>query len=141
MDNTSKNRLSNLIIGIGIIIFSLFFSFCAKSQDLIVTNNNDSIFCRIMDNDASYLYYQKDRNFESTLRISLKDIKGQKKNWVKGELVDPNLLSNSNTPNQSYSNMSLTAGSEIYRAGTNYNAAYVFFIFSYWNNYCNAIYG
>jgi hypothetical protein len=88
MDKTMKNRVGWVVIGFALVLISLLFTKNCSAQDLIITTTNDSIFCKILDQDNSYIYYNVDRKYETTLRLPLKSVKYQKQNWVRGELLN-----------------------------------------------------
>lgn len=77
MDNTTKNRFTNVVIGgIMVIIFSLI-SFYAKSQDKIITKSGDTIKCTIQNNDGTniiFKYKATDENNSSLNWNHIKDV-------------------------------------------------------------------
>ena len=75
MDNTTKNRLSWVIIG-AIMVFSLLFvSLCSNAQDRIITNSGDTIKCIIQNNDGTNIIFKYKATDENNSSINWNRIK------------------------------------------------------------------
>lgn len=119
-------RLNQSIAGIiFVIIFSIIINKC-EAQDLIITNNGDSIHCYVNNETSDFIWYKYKNEDESVFRLPKNEIKF----IMYGNLKEQKLKSVVIKPIPKVDTVNYYTGYHLYKAGKNYNTSFVVSVFT-----------